>query len=164
MQRSALTESVREFIESELWLLDNGQLSEWLDLFDPQGIYWLPVNPSETTPDRAPSLVYESRLALEARIRRLEDSRIVPQLPASRTCRFLSGLVCRALEDSLIEARAKCLTVEARPLHDPADPQRIFAGVSTYRLVRVGESFKIRQKRVDLVNSEAGLHGVSILL
>jgi len=158
-----LHRAVREFIEGELWLLDDGRLMEWFELFDHECSYWIPVDPAQPDPHQAPSLVYEERLALEARVRRLLDPRIVPQLPPSRTCRLLGGVRCSAGGAGLVRVEAKILTLEARA-NGLADGQRVFAGKCTYLLVPSGNSFRIRQKRVDLVNSEAGLHGASILL
>ncbi len=163
MTAEELETKVRKFVESEQWLLDDGQLLDWLDLFDNPCSYWIPVNPAQVRPGLAPALVDESRLALEARVRRLLDPHIAPQTPASRTCRFLGSLRC-SVQGELVHARSKFMVVESRAAHHVHDPQRVFAGEASYSLVPSNGSFKIRQKRVDLINSEAGLLGVSVLL
>jgi len=44
------------------------------------------------------------------------------------------------------------------------EKQRLFAGEARYGLRAEGEAFRIAWKRVDLLNSEAGPRGVSVLL
>lgn len=164
MPPSDLRLAVRDFLEEEAQLLDDNRLLDWLALFDPDGVYWVPVDPAQAEPGEAPAHVHEERLALEARVRRLLDPRIVPQMPRSRTCRVLGRVTASEDGPAIVEARARFITVEARATHDLHEEQRTFAGLATYRLVRAGGTFRIRRKRVDLVNSESGLRGVSILL
>lgn len=164
MQDSQWDTLARSFIEMEFWLLDDGKLLEWLALFDDPCSYWIPVDPQQEQPGDGAALVNDGRFSLEARVRHLLDRRTVASAPPSRVCRILGASRCNRTEEGLVHVQAKNVTVESRITQGAADIQRVFAGTSTYVLVPNGDSYKIRQKRVDLVNSETSLLGVFSIL
>ena len=156
----------RALIELEATLLRTRQFRQWLGLFAPDGVYWLPVSPGQTDPLSDPSHIYESRPALDARVERLYDSRVLPQIPVSRVSRLLgTPWLIRVAEDK-IEVAVTFHVVESRAVGGD-DALRIFAGDATYCLVfdeQAITKLSIKSKRVDLVNSESAFFGVSILL
>jgi 3-phenylpropionate/cinnamic acid dioxygenase small subunit len=158
------TAEIGDFLEHEAELLDGRQFREWLALFAPDSYYWIPIDPNQADPFQAPSHVYERRPVLAARVERLYDPRVVPQRPASRTCRILGpARILGQTADGAVLARAKFHLMEARATHDIEDESRIFAGTSTYALMPASAGFLIAWKRVDLINSESGMRGVSIV-
>ena len=156
----------RTLIELEATLLRTRQFRQWLGLFAPDGAYWLPVSPLQTDPFSDPSHIYELRPALDARVERLYDSRVLPQTPVSRVSRLLGTPWLIRVAENNIEVAVTFHVVESRAVGGD-DALRIFAGDATYCLVfdeQVNMKLRIKSKRVDLVNSESAFFGVSILL
>lgn len=154
-------------IEFETGLLRTRQFKEWLDLFTPDGVYWLPVSPDQTDPFADPSHIYETRPALDARVERLYDPRVLPQSPVSRVSRLTGRPWLIRVADDGFEVAVTFHIVESRASSSGDDPMRIFAGDAHYHLVPdeyAAMKVRIKSKRVDLVNSESAFFGVSILL
>ncbi|MBV8534354.1 MAG: hypothetical protein JO128_02105, partial [Alphaproteobacteria bacterium] len=106
------------------------------------------------------SLIFDDRKLMEARVRQFRHPCRHAQTPASRTCHMLGHI--EPLEDGAgdaIRVRSNFILVEFR-----ADRQLIYGGACEHRLVRAGAGYKIAAKRIDLVNSEGVLDGISILL
>ena len=154
-------------IEFETALLRTRQFRGWLDLFTPDGVYWLPVSPDQTDPFADPSHIYETRPALDARVERLYDPRVLPQTPVSRVSRLLGRPWLIRVSEDLVEVAITFHIVESRAAATRDDSLRIFAGDARYCMVpdeHAAMKLKIMSKRVDLVNSESAFFGVSILL
>jgi benzoate/toluate 1,2-dioxygenase beta subunit len=153
---------VAELVEREAELLDARAFRDWLGLFADEATYWVPVSEDQADPDDAPSHLYEIRPLIDARVERLMAAKVIPQSPPSRTVR-ITGPV-RMLDGPGLRARAKFILVEARILHeaDDDDEQRVVAGQATYDLVDTDAGLRIACKRVDLINSEGGLRGLSV--
>jgi ethylbenzene dioxygenase subunit beta len=160
----ASTTEIGAFLEHEAELLDERRFRDWLALFAPTAYYWIPVDPRQSNPFDAPSLVLEPRPVLAARVERLYDPRIVPQRPPSRTSRILGPpRIVDKSPDGTMVARVKFHLIEARATHNAEDDLRMFAGTSTFSVSPAIDSFSILWKRVDLINSEFGMRGVSII-
>ena len=162
-------DAIADLADLEAELLDGRRFDEWLALLTEDFWYWIPLTPDQPGPLSGPSHVWESRDALTARILRLQDPNNLPQQPPSRVSRILGRP--RAVQGSEdwhghvdLVARLPFHLIEALPHHDADSATRIFAGTLTYGLVRQAADLRIRWRRVDLINSEKGLHGVSILL
>ena len=154
-------------IEFETGLLRTRQFNAWLDLFTPDGVYWLPVSPDQTDPFADPSHIFETRPALDARIERLYDPRVLPQTPVSRVSRLLGRPWLIRVADACVEVAVTFHIVESRAASAKDEPLRIFAGEARYCMVpdeQAAMKLRIKSKRVDLVNSESAFFGVSILL
>ena len=160
---------ITNFIDREALLLDTRRFDDWLGLFTEDAWYWIPLTPDQEGPLDGPSHVYETRDALLARIYRLKDPQNFPQQPPSRCCRLMGRPFIIAAEGAAaagadMVARASFQLVELLPHRDADEGLRHFAGTITYGLVGTGADLSIRWRRVDLINSEKGMHGVSILL
>src|SRR5690606_19668980 len=59
------------FVLNEARLLDEGEFEAWLDLYAPQGIYWMPSKPGQTDPLNVASIIYEDHAILAIRVQRL---------------------------------------------------------------------------------------------
>lgn len=154
-------------IEFETALLRTRQFSNWLDLFTPDGTYWLPVTPEQTDPFADPSHIYETRPALDARVERLCDPRVLSQTPVSRVSRLLGRPWLIRVADGCVEVAVTFHVVESRAASSKDESLRIFAGEARYCMVpdeQAAMKLRIKSKRVDLVNSESAFFGVSILL
>lgn len=160
-----LQQTVEDLLHHEAALLDQNDLDAWLNLFARDCLYWIPLTPAQEEPTSGPSHVFDNRDTLQARILRLKDPANFPQQPPSRTSRLLGRIRIAADESrDTITANAPFHLIECLPHQDMGDGQRYFAGQLTYVLEQADGDMKIRSKRVDLINSEKGLHGVSIII
>ena len=147
-----MKEELERFIVCEARLLDERRFADWLALFAADGVYWVPTQPGQRSPDEALSLFYETRALLELRVARLERPDMHVQSPPSRTLHHVS-----AIEIEGLEVRSALVMAEWR-----AGDTRWFAGRVTHRLRREPEGLRIVLKRVDLIDSEAPQRALTI--
>lgn len=151
--------AVEAFLFHEARLLDEGRFEEWLALFTDTAWYWVPIDPAQDNPYDTVSIIYDDRRLLETRVRRLCNPNIHAQSPPSRTSRIIGNVVVEHdnTADGGILARSRFQMVEFR-----RDRQRLFAGGVGHGLSRDGGGFRIRWKRVDLVNCDGMMDGISV--
>ena len=146
-----------QFLIHEARLLDEGKFDEWLSLFTSEAWYWVPSEPDQVDPHETVSLIYDDRRLLETRVRRLASPRMYSQEPRSRTSRIIAGVTIEANDRASCTVRSKFMMVEYR-----REQQRIFAGTAHHRLVQSDGRIMIDWKRVDIVNCDAPLDGITI--
>jgi len=145
--------AVSDFLFAEADLLDQRRWFDWLDLFAEGGMYWVPLKPDQPDAINHVSLFYEDAMLREVRARRLEEQRAWSQQPLVHGARIVGNIrIMDAAQDGEILVRSTFMMIESRLPH-----QRVLGGFYTHRLVARGDSFAIREKRVDLVGSE-GVH------
>ena len=146
-----------QFLLHEARLLDDGKFDDWLKLFTPEAWYWVPSEPDQTDPIETVSLIYDDRRLLETRVRRLASPRMYSQEPRSRTSRIVGNVSIEESGKDACTVRSKFVMVEYR-----REQQRLFAGTALHRLVQTGGRVMIAWKRVNLVNCDAPLDGITI--
>lgn len=146
-----------QFLVHEARLLDEARFDEWLALFTADAWYWVPSQPEQQSPRDTISLIYDDRRLLETRVRRLSSPRIYSQEPRSRTSRIVGNVTIEANDRNACTVRSKFLMIEYR-----REQQRVFAGTALHRLVQSHGRVMIAWKRVDLVNCDAPLDGITI--
>lgn len=146
------------FLVHEARLLDDARFDEWLDLFAADAWYWVPSEPDQANPHDTVSLIYDDRRLLETRVRRLASPRMYSQEPRSRTSRMVGNVTVEEREGDgkAITVRSKFLMLEFR-----RDQQRLFGGTAFHRLVRHDNTVRIAWKRVNLINCDAPLDGIT---
>src|SRR6266540_1877994 len=100
MERRRLREEVEEFLYHEAWLLDEGRLYEWVDLFTDDARYWMPVR--ETIQGNDSGIPEEGELAqplfddtkdfLLLRVKRLDTGLAHAETPRSRTRHLITNV------------------------------------------------------------------------
>src|SRR5204862_42120 len=73
-------------------LLDQLKFDEWLALYAPECIYWVPSTPEIGDPRREVSISFDDRRRMEDRIYRLRTGYAWSQAPKSRTVRLISNV------------------------------------------------------------------------
>lgn len=152
--------AIEAFLIHEARLLDERRFDDWLALFTGDCWYWVPTEEGQQSPHDTVSLMYDDRRMLEARVRRLSGGdRLHAQQPASRTSHIIANATVEEHDPANGEytVRSKFQMVEYR-----RDKQRLFAGTNTHRLRRGGDGLKICWKRVDLVNCDSVMDGLSV--
>ena len=147
---------IEAFLVHEAQLLDEARYADWLELFTADAWYWVPTEPGQASPLETVSLIYDDRKLLETRVRRLMGTGVHAQAPPSRTSRIIAN---PSLEknDGEIVVRSKFQMIEYR-----RDKQRLFGGTLRHQLVERDPGFAIGWKRVDLVNCDSVMDGLSV--
>jgi benzoate/toluate 1,2-dioxygenase beta subunit len=139
-----------ELAFEEARLLDAGQFESWVDLFAEDGVYWVPSEPGQASPEDTLSLFHETKPLLRLRARRLSHPQTHIQAPPVRTHHHLSNLSGCDLGGGEYLLRSMLLMVEWRN-----GEQRLFSAACEHRLRRTPEGLRIVRKRVDLLNCDA---------
>ena len=145
------------FLIQEAHLLDERRFREWMGLFADDGTYWVPAVPNQESPFDQASLFYDDRELMKTRIDRLEHPRIHVQTPPSRTAHLVGNVIVEQADEGEFLVRSTFIMVECRD-----DRQRTFAGRQSHRLRREGASFRIVQKRVDLINCDSAFEAMAV--
>ena len=143
-----------QFLYHEARLLDMQRYEEWLALFTEDATYWVPLEQSQKDPHETSSLIYDDRTLLDIRVKQMRHPRAHARSPLPRTVHQVGNVVVTDLV-----VTSTLTVVEFRN-----ERQRLWAGLVEHRLVRNGDAFRIARKRIDLVNSEGEIEGLSILL
>jgi 3-phenylpropionate/cinnamic acid dioxygenase small subunit len=148
-----------DFLIHEARLLDERRFRDWMELFADDGTYWVPATADQKSPFEEASLFYDDRELMKTRIERLEHPRIHVQTPPSRTAHIVGNLVVEETDQARGEyvIGSTFVMVEYRD-----DAQRLFAGRQRHRLRRHGDTFRIVQKRVDLINCDGAFEAMAV--
>ena len=147
------------FLIHEARLLDDRRFRDWMGLFTEDGTYWVPAVPGQDSPFNQASLFYDDRDLMNTRVSRLEHPRIHVQTPPSRTAHLVGNAIVEQADEATGEylVSSTVIMVEYRE-----DQQRVFAGRQHHRLRRDGASFRIVQKRVDLINCDSAFEAMAV--
>ena len=147
---ASLQHRVEQFLYYQSELLDQKQWAAYIDLFSPDGIYWMPVTPDQTEWLDSPSIFAEDRRMMEIRMGRVQHPNAWSQAPQWGTSHLIGNTVIESADESHVQVRSRFQMVELR-----RDQLRHFAGTYRHTLLRAGEDFKIVLQRVDLLNGQA---------
>jgi 3-phenylpropionate/cinnamic acid dioxygenase small subunit len=150
----------RALLEREARLLDALAFDEWLKMYVPECIYWVPTTPEGSDPRREVAISFDDRRRLEDRIYRLRTGYAWSQAPKSRTVRMISNVEVFAAERSNIRmVRSNFLISEFR-----VDGTRYLSGWCGHRFVQSGQSWQIQVRQVNLIDCDQNLRNPSIVL
>jgi 3-phenylpropionate/cinnamic acid dioxygenase small subunit len=155
----AQREALIDFVYREARLLDEKNFDAWLDLFAEDGLYWIPLVPNQQDGLNHVSLMYEDRLLLKLRIERLKEPRAFSQQPESRCQHVLQRPEVEAADGDGYRLRTPFFYAEAR-----GEEQLVFTGVVRHHLVGENGAWRIREKRIDLLNCDAALPSVQLFM
>jgi 3-phenylpropionate/cinnamic acid dioxygenase small subunit len=155
-----LRDQVRRLLEREARLLDQGRNTDWLGLYAPECLYWVPASADGGDPRREVATAFDDRRRLEDRIFRLGSDYAWSQQPASRTSRMVSNVaVFRTGDEDILMTRSSFLISEFH-----AGDYRTWAGWSGHRLRRADDGWEILVKQVNLIDYDQNLRNPSITL
>jgi 3-phenylpropionate/cinnamic acid dioxygenase small subunit len=146
-----LQREVEQFLYLQAELLDAKQWQAWMDLFDAQGVYWMPVERSQTEWEGSPSIFAEDKLLMEIRKGRVTHPNAWSQAPMWETNHLVSHVAIESASEEQIQVRSRFHMMELR-----RDTVRHFGGSYRHTLVRdAAGALRIRLQRVDLFNGQA---------
>tara|TARA_R110000787_G_scaffold237577_1_gene343956 strand:- start:48 stop:536 length:489 start_codon:yes stop_codon:yes gene_type:complete len=148
---------IEAFLIHEARILDERRWKDWLALFADDGSYWVPIEEGQADPRHTVSLMYDDRILLETRVRRLDEAKLHAQSPASRTTRTVVNATVEKDDGATRTIRSKFQMIEYR-----RNKQRHFAGTVWHVLEKKGDGYLIRSKKVELVDCDAMHDGLNV--
>ncbi len=169
----AVRDEFRRLIEREARFLDQLRYDDWLKMYAPECIYWVPSTPNAGDPRREISVMFDDRRRLEDRIYRMRTGFAWSQAPASRTVRLVTNVeVFATTADDIRMLRSNFLISEFW-----GNETRILTGWAGHRVVRAptlpspaggggsgNGTWKIQAKQVNLIDCDQCIRNPSIIL
>ncbi|MFN4154353.1 MAG: aromatic-ring-hydroxylating dioxygenase subunit beta [Paracoccaceae bacterium] len=153
----ALLAQVTEFLWAEADMLDAKDYDRWLDLWQPEGFYTLPIGDT-TDFANALNLCHDNDKMRRDRIERFKQGFSISSAPPAQTVRTVSRIVIDKSEGDVIT-----LCSAEHLIEDKFGRQRVWAANMTHTLVTTDTGFMIRAKVVRLLNSDGMLNSFSYL-
>ena len=147
-----------DFIYEEARMLDEGRYTEWLDLWLPNGHYWMPLDYKQSDPINQTSLLYEDMFMLKLRVERLNGARTFPQKPKSRCHHVIQRPFVDEMNGDTFVTNTSMHYVETR-----LDEQQLLALTARHDLALVDGTLRIANKRVDILNCDAAFRNIQLL-
>lgn len=155
----AVRDEFRRLIEREARLLDQLRYDDWLAMYTPECVYWVPSTPKAGDPRREIAIMFDDRRRLEDRVYRLRTGFAWSQAPASRTVRLITNVEAFATaSDDARMLRSNFLISEFW-----GDETRLLAGWTGHRVVRSDDGWKIQAKQVNLIDCDQSIRNPSII-
>ena len=148
--RLQLQHDVEQFLYRQAELLDTRQWQAWIDLFTPDGIYWMPPDASYKTWDGQPAIFAEDKNLMNVRRGRVLHPDAWSQRPLWGTNHVVSNVVIEKTTKTEVHVKSRFHMMELR-----RDDVRHFAGSYQHTLVKAKGGFKIKLQRVDMTNAQA---------
>ena len=147
-----LRQEVETLLFRQAALLDARRWQEWIDLFDEEGVYWMPVEPGQNDWLSEPSIFAEDKLMMEIRMGRLSHPNAWSQAAMWGTNHLVGNLVIESVDpaDRSVDVYSRFQMMELR-----RDQVRHFGGTYRHHLVRTTDGLRIRLQRVDMMNGQA---------
>lgn len=150
----------RNLLEREARILDQLRFEEWLDLFAPECIYWVPATPEGGDPRREVAVMFDDRRRLEDRIYRLRTGYAWSQAPSSRTSRIVSNVEvfrCDREDQRMVRSNFSISEFWDGEI-------RMLAGWTGHRLRNIDGVWLISAKQINLLNCDQCIRNPSIVL
>jgi 3-phenylpropionate/cinnamic acid dioxygenase small subunit len=150
----------RSLIEREARILDQLRYEEWLELYAPECIYWVPATPEGGDPRREVAVMFDDRRRLEDRVFRLRTGYAWSQAPSSRTSRMVSN--AEVFRCDRQDQRMVRTTFAISEFWD--GEIRVLAGWAGHRFRHIDGAWLISAKQVNLLNCDQCIRNPSIIL
>ncbi|MFJ8816325.1 aromatic-ring-hydroxylating dioxygenase subunit beta [Amycolatopsis thermoflava] len=151
--------AIAAFLYREARLADEARYSEWEELWDDDGLYWVPMSP-DADPARDLSYIYDNRRRIKSRVAQLNTGARHSQTPPSKMRRLLTNL-------EVLERDADTVTVGSNfVLYEYRYQMTTWAGRVIHR-VRAGDPARgprLVRKTVHLVNAGGPVPTLAFLL
>jgi benzoate/toluate 1,2-dioxygenase beta subunit len=151
---------IEDFLYAEADLLDSTNLEQWMDLYTDDGTYWMPARVDQDDPLNEISILYENKTLMAVRCNNF-GHRLAPSMEYPVRCNHIISRVRITGEDAdrgLLTVTSNFMAVIYYR------EQTLFSGKYTHQLQSVDDGYKIRQKRVDLINCDANHRSLLIYL
>lgn len=153
-------QQLSQFLYREARLLDTRQWDAWLKLWTPDGMYWIPRSRDQQSPYDALSLCWDDDVLRRVRMRILDSPRRWSQQPRSSASRLIGNI---SVDGTDTEG---CLLVHSVVHMTEWRRETMFhrAGSCVHKLVADGDSWKIKLKRVDLIDCDGAYEAIELYM
>lgn len=150
-----------DLVYLEARLIDEKRFDEWYELFAADALYWMPLSRDQAIGEAHTSLLYEDKLLLKVRIERLRHpNAFSQQLPS-----FSQHVLQQPALESGEPASGRCvIRTPFIYVESQRDRQLMLAAVAYHHLAAEAGGWKIKMKKVDLLNRDAALPSIELLL
>jgi 3-phenylpropionate/cinnamic acid dioxygenase small subunit len=158
---ATLPATLAHFVYREARLLDEKRFDEWYELFTDDARYWMPLTRGQPDGETHTSLYHEDKLLLKVRIERLKHPSAYSQQQPS-FCQHVLQQPAVETSDAgggLYVMRTPFIYVETQ-----LDTQLMLAGVVYHHLIQADDRVRIRLKKIELLNCDAALPSIQMLL
>jgi 3-phenylpropionate/cinnamic acid dioxygenase small subunit len=155
------TVALVDFVYHEARLLDEKRFDEWYELWTDDARYWMPLTRGQPNGEMFTSLFYEDKLLLRVRIERLRHPNAFSQQQPS-FCQHV--LQQPSVERADSQANEYVMRTPFMYFESQLDSQLILAGVTYHHLTLVQGALRMRLKKIELVNCDAALPSIQLLL
>ena len=154
-------QEVEDLLYEEAALLDDWRLEEWLELLTEDAVYEIP--PTDVPEGDARNTLFiiaDDVVRIRSRVKQLLGKSAWAESPHSRTRRMISNVRVLGADGDRILATANFAVHRMR--YESVDT---YIGRYDYKLVRVGNDLKIKERRAVLDNEALRPHGkISFIL
>ena len=152
-------DAIQRFLYHEARLMDEHRYDDWLTLWALEdSTYWIPANADDSDPTRNVSVVFDRRGQLRNRIQRLKETLWLKE-QAPRLKRLIGNIDIEAESADEVTVSSNFILAE---LH--RHNQVIWAGSTIHRLVGHDGTFRIKYKKVVLLNNNEPLPNLLFLM
>lgn len=154
MMNHEATAVATEILFREGMYLDRRRWKEWVGLYAPDAVYWVPAWRNEydeiDDPDTEISFIYhDSRIGLEERISRIQSRKSVTAMPLPRTTHFVSNVMASPAGAETIEAQSSWMV----RVYDPRTAkQHVHFGWYELQMKHKDGQWLIARKKIHLQN------------
>ncbi len=150
---------LEQFLFREARLIDEQRWDEWAALWTDDGTYWVPATHGQPDPLHHVSLMYEDKLLRSIRLKRYSHPNAPSLQPPPRSVHLVSNVMLDEHDPQTgeLKVNSRLIMLEYR-----RDRQATYGGAITHELVRDGDSFKIKHKKVEIVNCEGALENIQV--
>ncbi|MDZ4731883.1 MAG: aromatic-ring-hydroxylating dioxygenase subunit beta [Xanthomonadales bacterium] len=153
--------AIEDFLYQEASFLDRPDLDAWLELYTEDGVYWMPAIVDQKDALNHISLMYDDRVMMEIRKRNFVHPRAASKDYTVRASHIISNVRIRKMNeptgDCTVTSNFQCISYYL-------DKQTLFAGTYIHELVKQTVGYRIRHKRVNLINCDGVLGTIIIYL
>ncbi len=148
-----------DFVYGEARTIDEKRFDDWYGMFTEDGIYWMPLTRDQPDGLNHNSLFYEDRLLLKVRIERLKSPRSFSQDVPSYCHHVLQQPIVESRDQGVVLVRTPFIYLETR-----GDEQQVLGATAWHSLILDEGAIKMRLKKVELVNPDAGFGSIQMFL
>lgn len=154
-------QEIEQFLYHEAALLDNRKFDEWLALYTDDALYWVPANEYDINPMLHVSFIYDDKNRMQDRVWSVQSGVRWSQDPQSRTRHLISNVM-------ILEENGDELTVTSNfvmfEIRRAIYGDRYFAGRFTHTLRKVNGAWNIAHKKIDLINNDAPIENLVMII
>ncbi len=159
MSLSSGQSEVERFLFHEARLMDEHRYDDWLALWMlDDATYWIPANADDIDPMQNVSVIYDRGGQIRNRIRRLKETLWLKER-APRLKRIVGNIMVESASGHDLTVSSNFILAE---LHRGS--QIIWAGTTLHVLIAQSESFRIKSKKILLLNNNEALPNMLFLI